>query len=362
MTAYSNLDDPLFRDKHPPSLLLQQHIIAGFWGIRPSTQIKNFEIYFKFYHTVCSSQVATENAVKTHKHLIDLVSFLKQARSMTKSQIRLILAGAPYQSLNFQLISDAALVNRSLDLAIRLWLMVSVGSGSFVPGQTVISWADDQTYDDLLRSQDVFPKVLGPHIGKTHLSPSLTAYNVVRYGGVSIKWTYNLVDHLILNQHGQLLIYHHVAVLTALEGSNYLPDGLVDETIRTIAVLFPNAKQHVDDWLRKIIKKAADRNEHVDPAIRDVKAASLEIEKFEFWRHRLLVLEKAYNKSEPRTLWQWWIDRRKRREWATFWVAILVLVLTILFGLIQSVTGIAQVVFAIRSFNVQNAPPNSTQA
>jgi hypothetical protein len=142
--------------------------------------------------------------------------------------------------------------------------------------------------------------------------------------------------------------------------SNYLPDGLADETLRTIAILFPRADPQSYNWLQRIIEKAADRDEYFDPAIGDVKVASLKIETFEFWRHRLLALEEAYSKSEPETLWQWWHDRRNRREWATFWVAFLVLVLTILFGLIQSITGIIQVVFTIKAFNMQNEPPKST--
>jgi hypothetical protein len=202
----------------------------------PSLQIKEFDAYFNFYHIVCGSQVASENAVSTHRHLIDLVLFLKQERSATRSQIRWKLAATQYRSLNFQSISVVR-VDRSLDLAIRLWLTVSVGGhGSFVPGQTQvstpfynliaviltsdieISWADDQTYVDLLQSRDVFPKVTGPQLGKFHFSPSLTAFNVVRFGGVPIKWTCNLVDHLILNQRGQLLIYHPVTILSALKG------------------------------------------------------------------------------------------------------------------------------------------------
>jgi hypothetical protein len=72
-----------------------------------------------------------------------------------------------------------------------------------------------------------------------------------------------------------------------------------------------------------------------------------------------LVLEAAFDKSEPATLYQWWYDRRKRREWATFWVAFLVLVLTILFGLIQSITGILQAYAALKGLQLQMAaaPP-----
>jgi hypothetical protein len=47
-------------------------------------------------------------------------------------------------------------------------------------------------------------------------------------------------------------------------------------------------------------------------------------------------------------LYQWWYDRRRRVQWYTFWVAALVLFLTVFFGLIQCVEGGLQ---AWKAFN-----------
>ena len=38
----------------------------------------------------------------------------------------------------------------------------------------------------------------------------------------------------------------------------------------------------------------------------------------------------------------WWYDDRKKVQWYTFWVAFLVLVLTVFFGIIQSAAAIVQ--------------------
>lgn len=73
----------------------------------------------------------------------------------------------------------------------------------------------------------------------------------------------------------------------------------------------------------------------------DVK--SRQIEQFEFWRDRLVILKQAYDDATPRTLSQWWHDSRNGVQWYTFWVAILILVLTIIFGLIQCIEGGLQV-------------------
>lgn len=61
------------------------------------------------------------------------------------------------------------------------------------------------------------------------------------------------------------------------------------------------------------------------------------------------MLKQVFDEAHPRTLAQWWHDRRNGVQWYTFWVAVLVLVLTILFGLIQSIEGGLQVYASFRA-------------
>lgn len=68
-----------------------------------------------------------------------------------------------------------------------------------------------------------------------------------------------------------------------------------------------------------------------------------QVQNFKFWRDRLVILKQAYDEATPSTLSQWWHDRRNGVQWYTFWVAVLVLTLTIFFGLIQSIEGALQV-------------------
>lgn len=56
-----------------------------------------------------------------------------------------------------------------------------------------------------------------------------------------------------------------------------------------------------------------------------------------------MVLRQALDEARPRTLAQWWHDRRNGVQWYTFWVAILVFLVTIFFGLVQSLEGALQV-------------------
>lgn len=47
-------------------------------------------------------------------------------------------------------------------------------------------------------------------------------------------------------------------------------------------------------------------------------------------RLRILTLEKEFESSSPRSLLQWWRDRRKRREGLPFWVGLVIPALTII--------------------------------
>lgn len=72
-----------------------------------------------------------------------------------------------------------------------------------------------------------------------------------------------------------------------------------------------------------------------------------QIENFKYWHDRLVMLKQAFDDSEPSTLSQWWVDRRKRVQWFTFWVAILVLILTSVFGVVQCIEGGIQAYYTV---------------
>lgn len=75
----------------------------------------------------------------------------------------------------------------------------------------------------------------------------------------------------------------------------------------------------------------------------DLITSDRQIKQFVLWRDRLVILKQAYDESTPRTMSQWWYDKRNGVQWYTFWVAVLVLFLTIVFGLIQCIEGALQV-------------------
>jgi hypothetical protein len=123
--------------------------------------------------------------------------------------------------------------------------------------------------------------------------------------------------------------------------SPYFPSGFIDETLRTIALLIPRSDPDVTAWFKQLSS-----TRQLDPAAMNcphLRAENRQIEDFEFWHDRLIILKQFFDEAEPSTLAQWWCDRRRGVQWYTFWIAALILALTVFFGLVQSFEGALQV-------------------
>jgi len=123
--------------------------------------------------------------------------------------------------------------------------------------------------------------------------------------------------------------------------SPLFPEPFIDETLHTMALLFPQNCRRSRRWLLGQISE-----NRLDPDVARcgfLRSQERRIERFSFWHDRLIVLKQAFDESSPRGLQQWWNDRRNSVQWSTFWVAILVFVMTVFFGLVQSIEGGMQV-------------------
>lgn len=130
-----------------------------------------------------------------------------------------------------------------------------------------------------------------------------------------------------------------------------LPVDLIDETLHSLALILPRVNRKCQKWFekerRRFEKERGIKNSFsttLDPLASDQKLGrqGRSIETYQYWNARLSRIAEAFDKSEPKRMTSWWIDRRNRVQWYTFWIAAIVLILTIIFGLIQSVTGILQ--------------------
>ncbi|KAI1369407.1 hypothetical protein F5Y08DRAFT_152819 [Xylaria arbuscula] len=179
---------------------------------------------------------------------------------------------------------------------------------------------------------------------KLQIGRIFTALNLNKIGGMRIEWTRNLADHLrLVDDDKTVSVFDCVAYLRFQRKvqKQLFPPGFIDETLRTLALVIPQNDRATQAWLATQIQ-AFD----LDPLIAECGSLTTHerrFESFSYWNNRLVVLKQALDEARPQTLRQWRFDRRNGVQWYTFWVAILVFLFTVFFGLVQSVEGALQV-------------------
>ncbi|KAH8896739.1 hypothetical protein GQ53DRAFT_639638 [Thozetella sp. PMI_491] len=222
--------------------------------------------------------------------------------------------------------------------------MVEIGTQQFgYSAATSLKWLHHQTLPQAVETHFQVEEKFQPD--NPRLDRLFTARNLAHIGGITIKWTNNLVDHLLLTDDDHTVFIFHCASFLKFQqsfGDSQFPIDVLEETLRTLTLLFPQNDKQSRKWLQGSI--SADSS--VDRALErcgSLRAHERRFDSFCIWHNRLVILKQAFDESSPRTLTQWWNDRRNSVQWYTFWVAILVFVMTVVFGLIQSVEGALQV-------------------
>jgi len=127
--------------------------------------------------------------------------------------------------------------------------------------------------------------------------------------------------------------------------SHIFPPGLIEETLRTLDLLFPRGDTDTERW---IVSQKSEHGDSLHPDLsmmtRDHAVSSdRRAANFHYWRDELISLKERFDQPKPTSISQFWYDRRNRPQWYTFWIAVMVLCLTVLFGLVQSIEGALQV-------------------
>lgn len=127
--------------------------------------------------------------------------------------------------------------------------------------------------------------------------------------------------------------------------SQIFPDGFAKETLRTLDLLFPRYDMGTQKWVES--ERSFGNNSiclDLELLNRDrIMSNDRRAEKFNFWRDELITLKEYFDEPRPTSITHFWYDRRNKVQWYTFWIAVLVLCLTIFFGLVQSIEGALQV-------------------
>ena len=165
---------------------------------------------------------ATNLPIETHDDIFDIVKLLRNRDN------RDILRPALRQRLPLRFCSsDEEALNRSINLAIRLWLMINTQEPEFRSlrkGATSVQWDDAIELSAFLRS--LFPNSrwdITPQSNR--LEPQFTAVFMQRICGLKIEWTPSLHDHLRLDrQRKAVKIFPYKGHLQALIDSSQNSD------------------------------------------------------------------------------------------------------------------------------------------
>ncbi|KAH7317220.1 hypothetical protein BKA65DRAFT_111276 [Rhexocercosporidium sp. MPI-PUGE-AT-0058] len=299
------------------------------------------DIYFTDWYEEQCGQCERQISIATNAELMGIVAYLRDPQETRETTVQKLLASR--QNTTHTELSN---LNASIDLAARMMLMMSIGDSSLsLPIGQSMQWKSGSL-------QSLINEEFAPGTGPQEICPFPKRFNaryLKRIAGIKISWTSNLADHLLMNDdEGRVSVFHNITFLKLHQQSTsvLLSDDLIAETIRTLALLFPSNSPTTRKYFEKLRKRYS-----LDPeagACGHLKANVRKMENFTHWGERLSILKQAFDDSEPSTIPQWWHDDRKRVQWWTFWIAALVLFLTIVFGAISSVTAIIQARAAVK--------------
>lgn len=340
------------------------NIIFGFELVpSPSTNKfhDGFEAYFRRYAVLCQLAANKNREIESlnHSHVAKIILSLRDRTKTKSSFCEHELADVGITNAKYR--TEGSLLNAPnscdidvllIDLAANLWSMLSIGK---FPGDVSydepIQWESNQTLDELLDNH--FPRRFESE-DRVKLPQSFTAANLEQIGGIEIVWTSNLADHLLLKDDDtKLMLFHQVSILQLHLRSEIspFPVSLVDETIRSISLLIPPVLGEPNPWFQQ--KKLSYPVDASAGTCDRLNSSERQIDKFMYWRDRLVLLKRTFDDAEPSNISQLWFDDRKKTQWFTFWVAVLVFIMTVFFGVVQSVAGIVQAWASVQSLKSQ---------
>jgi hypothetical protein len=332
---------------------VRSFVIATLWP-QAALTLDKYDCFFTYYQR-CIQQI-TESIVEPHspEGIFAMVSYgdfdivvngLRRDHDKTKSEA----AQALRADFNGKSTEQCL---RSMELVVRICLTLNVKVMDVRLATSGISftWKDDISLHALVRAK--FPQYRSP-TGLTYTAESImldsefTAPNLQYICGVKVKFIDNLANHLRYDDVADCVdVYpHKVCLISHLQSPTFFDADVLEETIRTLDLLFP-----LDGSTGRFLAKRDQRFHELDYS----EAAwdkAIDLSEFVHWRRRLTILHQVF-KRQPTKLYQMWHDRRNPLQWATFWLAATIAILTIVFGAISSYTSFRQVSLAQRAYDL----------
>ncbi|KAM7210107.1 hypothetical protein V8F06_014510 [Rhypophila decipiens] len=333
---------------------VKAEILRSLWKeCQPSIdQTVDLEAYFEDYYRTRVQQFSREGGtyicISSHADIFKVTKQIVQdATRDTLSDFVSKLTQSHHEKETISPKPTTDAMNSTVDFCAGLLLMCEFDVPQFgFSGSNPLPWSPELTLRQAaaLYFSPQHTKTLQPD--NPRIPRIFAAKSLVSIGGMRIRWTNNLVDHLLLSDDDETaLVFPQVGFLRhhASFRRGHLPDGLASETLRPLALLFPTAD--MDHTASR--KKWLDTQGNMSlTKLGTPRASDRRFERFIYWHDRLVILKQAFDEASPRGWRQWWNDRRNSVQWYTFWVAVWVYVTAVVFGIVQSVEGGLQVYLA----------------
>jgi len=206
LVPVANIEMPQSLLENPDKRTKDQIIDCFFGRTEEGNPHPDLELYFDYYKREISrlragvSPQLSTLAAKTHVHLLHIREVLSQQRCRQRSEIRKDL------QVYFQT-KDHRAVDRSIDLTIRLWLMINVRDSAlaiWTPEQPRLQWDDNWSLEKFINSQLRSSSTILSY-RDSRLDPSFTVANMIRMCDLQVRWTEYIDDHLRLDRRRKVL-------------------------------------------------------------------------------------------------------------------------------------------------------------
>ncbi|KAF5707945.1 hypothetical protein FMUND_10810 [Fusarium mundagurra] len=299
--------------------------------------------YFEFLQRERKNQQRPVNTNVTFKHIItirDVVfSNAKANRIDIWKTVREVLPSSIHNDE----------IEGILILVIRLFLMIRV---SFCESRVYVP----PNQRPFLRNQSLHNILESFQTGRPLSDFNLTdryplwfnAIDLEKKAGLEIGWTDYMTEHLTI-QSKKILLFRHIEVLKYLEQSEtmtaeLLSQNFVAETMCSILLFFPTGSRLEEYNERFLPQGGRERwlNRLINKDSQEVEVTRL-FQDYPVWHQRLAYILEISKNPTDWSLKRLWYDDREESLWWAKWALITAAFLAIIFGLIQSITGIIQV-------------------
>ncbi|KAI1349151.1 hypothetical protein F5Y01DRAFT_327683 [Xylaria sp. FL0043] len=167
-----------------------------------------------------------------------------------------------------------------------------------------------------------------------------TLRDLVYMGNFNIVFTPNLLQHLRVTKPRDksfrpiIYVFQNAVILEELSrtGPTTAYKRLAREALMTMALLIPH-DQDSPGWFRYAREQNRKKEGAymVDSQVGEQWRTfrSRRVSEFHYWQKRLLILEEEFETVSTWNLRTWWYDRRKGRDWGSFWIQICGFILAI---------------------------------